>query len=73
MIYELFVSPGCTHAVNIMAFLEAISSSVDSKFVISKSSKSLPARDLQRCVLFMMPLGVYLQSFDIKLKQSVYV
>jgi len=62
MMKELFDSPGCTRAVNIIAFRLAISSSGDSKFVISKRSRSFPARDLQRVERLMIPFGVYLIS-----------
>ena len=62
MMKELFDSPGCTRAVNTIALRLAISSSGDSKFVISNRSRSFPARDLQREERFIIPFGVYFIS-----------
>lgn len=53
-----FVSPGCTLAVRITAFLNDISSSEDSKFVIINKSRSFPANDFVRRLLLKRFLGV---------------
>ena len=58
MINDELVSPGCTLAVRTTAFLRAISSSDDSKFVIINKSRSLPAKDFVKMLLFKMFLGV---------------
>ena len=58
IINEEFVSPGCTLAVRMIAFLNDISSSDDSKFVIISKSRSFPAKDLVRMLLLKIFLGV---------------
>jgi hypothetical protein len=73
MINELLVSPGCTLAVIIIAFLCDISSSDDSKLVINNKSRSLPARDFVSKDLLIIVLGVLFISLPKYYCKSVYV
>jgi len=56
IIHEALLSPGCTLAVRMMAFLMAISSGILAKLVTMSISTSLPAKLLHNTVFLTLSL-----------------